>query len=151
MSSIPKGVAIHNQYGRDDQSLQGSGADGFSAFADLLVAPSELANMLQDMANVAPSSVEPDFQSLATALQQESSDMGSPTLLALWLWQMVSPSGSARRVPTTGSIPIWTRTARCREPNHERRAIRLPTLRSLKAIAIVIREKRQHREHPKEQ
>jgi hypothetical protein len=67
-----EGAALH---ARLEQA--GSSRDPFNALANLAGAPGQIGQLMGKLAAVAPSNIEPDFQSLAQAFGQIGSNEGS--------------------------------------------------------------------------
>ena len=91
-------VALHNQYENDAQS-----GNVITSITDLARAPSALANLFNQMAAVAPTNIEPDFQAIANAFKQAQStdinDAGDPwAALGAGLLNGLSVFDSAQRV-----------------------------------------------------
>jgi hypothetical protein len=66
-----EGLALHERYERDAKGVN-SFAGMFTDLASVLGAPNELAHMMSRMADVAPTEVEPDFESVAGAFKKLS-------------------------------------------------------------------------------
>jgi hypothetical protein len=69
-----EGVALH---ARLEQTGSDASGDPFNALASLAGAPGQIGQLMGKMAAVAPSNIEPDFQSLAQAFAQIGSNEGS--------------------------------------------------------------------------
>jgi hypothetical protein len=90
-------VPLHAKYTSDASD------SGISSFLDVISAPNDIAVLMDKMAAAAPSSIEPDFEAIAKALQQEASSEGSALTnplgaLASGLVSGLSISGSEQRV-----------------------------------------------------
>ncbi|MGD0197235.1 MAG: hypothetical protein ABSC56_04935 [Solirubrobacteraceae bacterium] len=68
------GLALHNQLA---QSGTNASSDPLAALGNLTGAAGQVGGLMSQMAAVAPSDVEPDFQELATAFNQLQSSEGS--------------------------------------------------------------------------
>ncbi|HEY4810769.1 MAG TPA: hypothetical protein VIH71_06895 [Solirubrobacteraceae bacterium] len=68
------GVALH---ARLEQTGSNASGDPLNALANLAGAPGQIGQLMGEMAAVAPSNIEPDFQSLAQAFAQIGSTEGS--------------------------------------------------------------------------
>jgi hypothetical protein len=68
------GAALH---ARLEQTGSTASGEPFNALANLAGAPGQIGQLMGKMAAVAPSSIEPDFQSLAQAFEQIGSNEGS--------------------------------------------------------------------------
>jgi hypothetical protein len=96
-------VALHNQYARD------AAGEPLLSVIDLIRAPDDLANLMDNMAAVAPTNIEPDFAALATTFHQVSASEGQaftdPLGAALGNFvSVIAISGSYQRV----NYYIWT-------------------------------------------
>jgi hypothetical protein len=91
-------VALHNKYAHDAQ-----GSLSVGSVADLIAAPNDMAVLMEKMAAVAPNSIEPDFNALATAFHQESASESKAVIdplgaLASGLVGGLAVSGSEKHV-----------------------------------------------------
>lgn len=69
-----EGAALH---ARLEQTGSNAAGDPLDALANLAGAPGQIGELMSRMAAVAPSNIEPDFQSLAQAFEQIGSNDGS--------------------------------------------------------------------------
>lgn len=69
-----EGAALHARF---EQTGSTGSHDPFNALANLAGAPGQIGELMGKMAAVAPSNIEPDFQSLAQAFAQIGNNEGS--------------------------------------------------------------------------
>lgn len=94
------GVGLHNKYAEDASKVS---SEPLLVMIDVIRAPNDPADLIGNMAAVAPTSIKPDFQTLATAFQHLSSSEGiaiADPLGAIMsnVVSAVSVSGSYRHV-----------------------------------------------------
>jgi hypothetical protein len=68
-----EGAALHTRF---EQTSSDTASDPFAALANLAGAPGQISHLMGKMAAVAPSNIEPDFQSLAQAFEQVGKNEG---------------------------------------------------------------------------
>jgi hypothetical protein len=99
-----EGLALHEKFESANKSARGEGAAGvLSALVSVIGAPNELARLMSQMAAVAPTSAEPDFEAVGTAFKKLSESEGkafTDPLGALGgsLMESLAVSGSFTRV-----------------------------------------------------
>jgi hypothetical protein len=99
-----EGLALHERYENVDKGERTKGAEGMLAgLVSIFAAPNELSGLMTRMAAVAPSSVEPDFEAVASSfkkLSDSESDALTDPLGALGgnLVDALAVSGSYSRV-----------------------------------------------------
>jgi hypothetical protein len=67
------GATLHANFTQEGASAS---SDPLGSLANLASAPAQIGTLMNEMAAVAPSDVEPDFQSLGSALNQVSANEG---------------------------------------------------------------------------
>lgn len=72
-----RGLALHERYEAVAKAEKTNGTAGvLSALASAIGAPNELAHLMTEMANVAPSESQPDFEAVASAFKKLSESEG---------------------------------------------------------------------------
>lgn len=99
-----QGLALHEKFEHADSGANSAGGVGLiGALIAIFGAPNDLATLMQQMADVAPSNVEPDFKALASAFKKlsdsESKALTDPLgALGSNLVESFAISGSYNRV-----------------------------------------------------
>lgn len=94
------GVALHNQYQHDADEAD---SDPLLILVDIVRLPNQMADLLQEMANVAPTPINSDFLALVNYFRQIGQSepdavMNPLTTLGANLVRSVQVAGSAERV-----------------------------------------------------
>lgn len=98
-----EGLALHDKYVRAGEGAKRSTAGALGALISLIGAPSDLARLMRQMGQVAPSEVAPDFEAMADSLKKVSETEGDAITnpfgaLAKNLVGSIAVAGSVERV-----------------------------------------------------